>query len=126
MLIGSYPQQKVNDARAYALAVTIAFGRFPEWIGRRAIEDLILSKYRYPTAADVFKACDEIQGRENQRERRARDIVAEHERRAAEAQRRAVVARDREKVLAKFEKHGSPSARLAEEWGMPVPGDANE
>lgn len=116
MLIGSYPRQKVNDPKTYALALTTVFSKFPEATGRAAIDDVICHKSFFPAPADVYGACSKISGAAAIRRNRAREILAEHVRRGLEEKRLARVRADHDKIMAKIRKHGSPAARLAAEW----------
>jgi len=120
-LVSSYPQKKAADPEGYARALVVAFAKFPPRVGFRAIEKLILEKPFFPTAADVYAACSAIHGVGVWRRARAQQMLTERARRDAEAERRAVIERDREKVTKKIE--GAAARLLASLPPMPIDPD---
>lgn len=95
ILIGSYPAREVNDADIYARAITSVLSEVPPDIGCAAVDRLTRRSKWLPTRAEV---CEEIQRVIKERRAiawRAKQHLAEHERRAREAAYAAKAQKDR-------------------------------
>jgi len=89
ILLGSYPERKVNDPEIYARAIVSILAEHSVAIGAKAIDRLTRRSKFYPTRAELAEACADLAGEDNRRRAVAGAMLRAHHRRADEERSRA-------------------------------------
>lgn len=108
-LVGSYPRRELADPTTFAATLARTFGRFPADLGEMAVDHIVERLRFFPTVADVATVLRELAAARKVVARRARMHLAEHARRAEEAERRQLIEADRRRAA-----EVAAAARLAQ------------
>ncbi|GEM_PF-4537910 len=88
-LIGAYPGRDLADPGTYTRAIASVFSEFPVELGEAAVDTITRYLRFTPTRADVFGALSSLRGKLLWASTNVGRHLAEHTRRAEEAERRA-------------------------------------
>jgi|GEM_PF-2029687 len=122
-LLGGYPQSSksaegMENPKIYMAHVVRVFAKYPATLHTKATNE-ILDRHKFkPAIAEITQVFEELVGKWTYAQIIARKHIREHERRQKEAEREAVLAKDRktrdEHITEMREKYGDASVGYAE------------
>jgi hypothetical protein len=97
-LVGAYPGREIADPATFAGMLSRTFSKFPADLGALAVDHVVERLRFLPSVAEVASVLRELAAKRNVVALRARQHIAEHARRAEEAERRKVIEADRRRA----------------------------